>query len=266
MTFPLPSWPGHLCWPYIPGGTVLLRQKVHYYDAIDIRIVASGRGVSEFEQERVSQTLAELGDSYKNLEDVWTRPEKQANIPVHFLGSIEEYHELTRQNRAGAHVICTETGPMIFLPLEDAPTGWSEDYSRTPAHETVHALMCQSLGYEAGKSIPPWFNEGMAQFYAEDGFLSRSRINNRTRVWWNRKNLMIPEEFCEHEPWTDDNRRRLFYPTSLEFMRALEERHTMKTINLIVEDVRKGQGFETSMKSRLGGNCFELYEEWINSF
>ena len=221
-----------------------------------------------FDEEAVNQTLAELEDSYQNLRHEWTLPD-DPSIFVHMYGDLKSYREYTGQLDAGGHASCAESGPVISLPLEKAPGASSNNsFTRTPAHEVAHALVCLSVGPEAFHAIPPWFHEGIAQRHEVQGFDRRSmRVRNRVRTWLSKDKFLTPERFCTK--WfipRDRQEKSMLYRTSLEFTRSLDAKHGAKNVNLLAADVRLGTEFNDAMLRRFGGTCESLYDEWKESF
>ena len=221
-----------------------------------------------FNEDAVNQTLSELQDSYQSLKGIWTRPRTASRIQVNLFGDIEHYHLESGPDRARGHVRCDDDAPLIEIPLEPAPSAFRDDTpSTTPKHEMVHALMCQSIGFEAFHSIPRWFHEGIAQRYQNEGRVSKigPRTVNRMAVWWKSNSLLSPRTFCnQHLP--EEKEIGTFYQTSFEFIRWLEAKHGINNINQIPEDVRTGANFDDSLQARLGGSCEALYDSWNNSF
>ena len=228
-----------------------------------------GRG-SEYDIEAFEQTLAELEDSYQRLKGNWTVPPETDRVRVWVFRDVQDYRARTGQETANGHVWCSaEYGPTIAIPLEDAPSMSDNDtFSRTPVHEVVHALMCQSLGEEAFRSIPSWFHEGLATKYQTDGFRRIViRAIARAVTWWTRNEFMEYESFCkEHPSELGEKQQGIFYATALEFTKFLESTHGIETLNLIVDDVRTGTRFDESMESRIGGTCEKLYSRWKDNF
>ena len=232
--------------------------------------LASHLGVGkEFDKQAVNQTLAELEDSYHRLRDIWPLHEDAGKIYVQLFRNLQSYHKETGNLGAAGHLHCTEYSPVISIPLEKAPSASTPDnFSRTPMHEMVHALMCQSLGREAFISIPVWFHEGMATRYHTEGFLRvMKRVEIRVATWLIRNDLTNTKAFCNQGPLRSDRKgMAIFYVTSLEFVNHLEDSFDLETLNSVVDDVREGKGFEESIYSRLGGGCEELYGQWRDSF
>ena len=224
----------------------------------------------EFNPEAVNQTLRELEDSFQRLQNTWVLPEMSNKIRVWLFRNLQDYQTITGNQDAGGHASCpSELGPAIVIPLERAPSAATDDnFSRTPMHEMVHALMCQSLGNEAFYSIPRWYLEGVAQRYEMEG-ISRimSRVQKRTSLWLSKTSLMAPDRFCARRLRTrDELEHALFYETSREFVNSLEARHGIEALNLMADDVRTGATFNESLEKRMGGSCNELYMKWKVSF
>ena len=229
----------------------------------------------DFHPEAVNQTLAELEDSFQDLKDYWTQPYQAPRIKVWLFRDLKNYQLQMNKDLAGGHVWCSfeidsvELGPIIAIPLEKAPSATGADnLSRTPTHEMVHALMCQSVGKEAFYSIPRWFHEGMAERFETEGLLRfGTRATERIRLWMRIQNSPEADRFCaRHFSERGEADQSVFYRTSHEFIRSLESRYGLQNLNLIVEDVRTGTPFDESMKARLGGTCTELYGQWKDSF
>ena len=229
----------------------------------------------DFQPEALNQTLAELEDSFHNLKNYWTQPDQAPRIKVWLFRDLKDYQLRMNTDLAGGHVWCSlkidsvELGPIIAIPLEKAPSATDDDnLSRTPTHEMVHALMCQSVGKEAYYSIPRWFHEGMAERFETEGLLRfGTRATERVKLWLNIQNSPEADRFCARR-FSERGKTDMsvFYRTSHEFIRSLESRHGLRNLNLIVEDVRSGKTFNESMKIRLGGTCTELYGQWKRSF
>ena len=224
----------------------------------------------EFEIEAFDQTLAELEDSYQSLKEKWTIPSDAEKIRVWLYRDIRDYQTMTGQELSAGHLWCSEKyGPVIALPLGDAPSTSTDDaVSQTPTHEMVHALMCQSTGWEGFRSIPSWFHEGIAMRYHTEGF-RRFWVRGilRVKTLWKRTELIESENFCyEHPSKLDEKQQPILYVTGLEFIRFLETEKGIDTLNRIVDDVREGTDFNESMNRRLGGTCVEMYSNWKESF
>ena len=224
----------------------------------------------KFDKAAVEQTLAELEDSYLRLEDNWVIPKDTDEINVWLFRDLQAYSEMTQQDDAAGHVWCSpDLGPVIAVPLEEAPSASRQDnFSRTPMHEMVHALMCQSLGTERFRSIPSWFHEGLATRYQTEGVLrARMRIEIRLATWLKRNELPDRATFCTESPHRMSRLDAvLFYTSAHEFVRFLQSQHDLSSINMVVEAVRTGLTFEESFRRRLGGTCQEIYGDWKESF
>ena len=221
-----------------------------------------------FDEEALNQTLAELEDSYQKLKHEWTVPD-DPSIFVHMYVDLNAYQEYTGNLDAAGHASCTESGPVISLPLEKAPgASSSNNFTHTPAHEVAHALLCLSVGPEVFHSIPLWFHEGTAQRYEVQGFNGGTiRIRNRVRTWLSRDKFLTPERFCTN--WfipQDRQEQSMLYRTSLEFTKSLDAKYGAKNVNLLADDVHRGAEFNDAILRRFGGTCESLYEEWKGSF
>ena len=224
----------------------------------------------EFEIEAFDQTLAELEDSYQSLKDNWTIPPDAEKIRVWLYRDIRDYQTMTGQEQSAGHLWCSEEyGPVIALPLEDAPSTSTDDaVSQTPKHEMVHALMCQSVGWKSFRSIPAWFHEGMAMRYHTEGF-RRFWVRGifKIKTWWKRSEFMSPDDFCyEHPSRLDEQQQSLLYTSAFEFIRFIESNNGIDALNSIVDDIRVGTDLDKSMEGRLGRTCGELYSNWKEQF
>lgn len=227
-------------------------------------------GGPEFDEHAVNQTLSELHESHSTLMGIWEGRPNPDKIQVDLFRDAKHYRQSTGLNHSSGHILCFNNKAIISIPLEKPPSASESDiYSTTPKHEVVHALMCQSMGSEAYHSTPRWFHEGIAERYQNAGLTQGAvvtRILNRARVWWKRKCIPSPEEFCRLNQRNDDEKITLFYATALEFIRHLESKHDMQTINQIPKDVAKGAKFKENLLKRLGGHCQDLYGQWRDSF
>ena len=116
----------------------------------------------------------------------------------------------------------------MFIPVAESAEAsrWGVP-STTPLYETVHALMCQSLGNETFHSISTWFHEGAAEVYEARGVLkAHIRVSIRVKTWLDRHRLPEPARFCR-EVFEERNSegKGVFYRTAGEFIRILEGMH-----------------------------------------
>ena len=218
------------------------------------------------ESAQVNQTLAELHEAYEHLGRELPKQIRDGPISVHLFRNLREYRSVTATPGAFGSVLCNATGTLLAIPLENIPDLLAEDESRTPVHEMVHALMCQALGPEATHSISRWFHEGMAQMYESDGPGKFSGTVNRIRVWFKRHDLMAAHAFCSASTWVSHAEKKLFYRTSMEFVRTLESQHGRDKLIGVIQAVQEGETFEESLHEQLGGSCDELYERWLASW
>ena len=225
-------------------------------------------GGEGFDEEALGETLAELEESYRKLKNEWELPD-EPGIHVRLFDDLDTYQKHAGRPASGGHLSCTENGPVISIPLENAPSvSTSDNFTRTPVHEVAHALICLSTGREAFYSIPRWFHEGIAQRYEVRGISRiRMRAENRARTWWNKDELLEPERFCTRRFIPKDRAEQsMLYRTSLEFIEFLDSKYGGKNVNLIIDDIRRGVDFNDSMQRRFGGECNDLYRRWIGSF
>ena len=185
-------------------------------------------GGLDFHPDALNQTLAELEDGRRQLEGNWTIPEDSGPISVNIFRDLGSYHDWLNRRDALGSVHCIQHGPTIAIPLERAPSASESDhYTRTPVHEVVHAMMCQSLGREKFSEIPRWFHEGVAEYYAVKGILRiKLRVVNRAIVWRARDQLIESARFCAEDFYpSSTSEMLLFYATSLELVEVLVVRN-----------------------------------------
>ena len=221
-----------------------------------------------FERSKVNQTLAEFERARRHLEREWPKPDAITPISLHLFRDIREYHASTGRNLSRGLALCQPAGAVVLIPLEEALDILTEnDYTRTPLHETVHAMICQSLGERAFHSIPRWYHEGLAETYENEGSYQRiERALVRLYFGLILDDFMAPQVFCG-EPLDDPaSDMVLFNRIAMEFVRALEGDRGRGTLNVLVEDVGDGIAFETSLRSHFGGTCEELYSDWLKSW
>ena len=220
-----------------------------------------------FDRSKLNQTLAEVERARRSLEQIWPNPVVSSPISLYAFRDIEEYHARIGPEYSGGQVECHLGGAVVSLPLEEAVEMPGEnDYTLTPLHEMVHAMMCQYLGQESFYSIPRWFHEGMAELYENEAKHFRERAWNRVKVWFNRDKLMIPDTFCTEPFVRPESEIGLFYMTVLEFARFLEAEHSRDSLLGVVDDVRNGIEFEDSLRGQFGSKCVELYGNWLESW
>ena len=218
-----------------------------------------------FEQAQVNQTLAELQEAYEHLKRDLPKQIRANPISIHLFRDLQEYRTTTAKPTAFGSVLCSNTGTLLAIPLEDIPV-LSEDESRTPMHEMVHALTCQALGPEANQSVSRWFHEGIAQLYQSDGPGKFNGTINRMMVWLKRHDLMAAHPFCSASTWMSQAEMKVFYRTSMEFVRTLESQHGRDKLIAVIKAVQEGQTFNDSLHTHLGGTCDELYKRWLASW
>ena len=139
-----------------------------------------------------------------------------------------------------------------YLPRQFPCTKWcmplgARSWEKPPSIPFQHGFM---RGWPSVSQ-----NGGWRQVY--------SRPFNRGLVWINREGLLPANEFCGFEPNDHPDEVALFYGTSYEFIRSLEAKHGIKQLNVIVDDIEVGIGFEESLHDRLGGTCGELYAAMV---
>ena len=217
---------------------------------------------------KVERTLAEFERARRHLADKWQVPDTVSPISLYLFRDIREYKAYMAtfgREWSGGYASCLDDGVTIGVPLEEASNVFEESpASRTPLHEMVHAIWCQSLGRSSYSSIPRWFHEGMAQWYANEGWRQfPERAANRWGVWLGRGNLLPATEFCGYTSGGDRDDIRLLYGTSWEFIRSLEAGYGIQSLNAVVEDVGAGKSFGDSLRDRFGGSCTELYATWV---
>lgn len=232
-------------------------------DAESARQVFELVGISGIESDRTEYTLAEFERARRRLEGEWPTPDDSLPISLHFFRDIGEYHSAIGKDWSGGALSCRETRITIFIPLEEVPEIFSEDEeSHTPLHEMVHAMICQSIGKRAHRSIPSWFHEGIAVFHEHESSSRSRRVSNRFNVWFSRQDLMNPDRFCNYIPLDNRAEIALFYATAGEFVRSLATGHGSDALNLVIQGVASGLAFEDSLRSHFGGTCINLYSEW----
>ncbi len=235
-------------------------------DAESARQVFAIVGNSATEPGSTEYTLAEFERARRRLEGQWPIPENSLPILLHFFRDINEYHSAIGADWSAGALSCRETRITIFIPLEEVPEIFvGDEESHTPLHEMVHAMICQSIGKRAHRSIPSWFHEGIAEFHEHESSSHSKRVSNRFKVWLSRQDLMNPDRFCDYIPPNNRAEIALFYATAGEFVHSLATGHGSDTLNAIVEDIGAGVAFEDSLRSFLGGTCIGLYSEWSRS-
>ena len=216
---------------------------------------------------KVDRTLAEFERARRHLADKWQVPDTGSPISLYLFRDIREYKAYMAPagfDWSGGYASCLKDGVTIGVPLEDASNVLEESpASRTPLHEMVHATWCQSLGRSSYSSIPRWFHEGMAQWFANEGWREfPERAMNRWSVWIGRGSLLSTTEFCGYTSGGSRADIRLLYSTSWEFIRSLEAGYGIQSLNEVVDDVRSGKSFNDSLLDRFAGSCGELYAVW----
>ena len=198
-------------------------------------------GGPDFHHDALNQTLAELEDGRRKLQGNWVIPADAGPISVNLFRNLNSYHQWLNRTDALGSVHCVAHGPTIAIPLEKAPTASESDYyTRTPAHEVVHAMMCQSLGQEKFREIPRWFHEGVAEHYSAKGVLRiKLRVINRVGVWRARDQLIESTRFCAEDFYpSSTSEMSIFYATAQELVEGLAATHGIQNLHLIVDGLR----------------------------
>ena len=226
-------------------------------------------GGPDFHPDALNQTLAELEDGRRQLQGNWVIPEDAGPISVIIFRNLESYREWRNREDSLGSVRCASHAPVMAIPLEQAPSLTDGDYyTRTPAHEVVHAMMCQSLGREKFLEIPMWFHEGVAEHYSAKGVLRiKSRVMNRVEVLRARNQLIEPARFCAEDFYSSSaSEMSLFYATSQELVKSLAATHGIQKFHVVVDSLRLGTPFDDAMETMLGGICLDIYPRWVSSF
>jgi hypothetical protein len=219
-----------------------------------------------FEEAQVNRTLSELHEAHEDLIREMPKQIREDPISIYLFRDLRAYQTFTDNPRALGSVQCDPSGTLLAIPLEEIPPLFSEDESRTPVHEMVHALMCQALETEAFHFTQRWFHEGMAQLYESDGAGKFNATMNRIAVWLERDDLMDAQSFCSASTWASQAEMALFYRTSMEFVRTLESQHGREKLIGVIQNVQAGRTLEESLRHQLGGTCDELYVQWLASW
>ena len=222
----------------------------------------------DFDQARVTQTLAEFEQARRTLRDLGAMDESEQLVRLWLFRDLNEYRAQLGEEWSSGGVYCSSGGASVYIPLERTFNTLSEsDRTYTPVHEMVHAAMCQSLGKNAFYSVHRWFHEGLAQLYENEPYsMGNKRTMSRLRAWAAQDDLPDPEFFCGEPPRSSPSEVRMFYLAAFEFARALEARNGRTAFIEVVDDVKSGISFKNSVRERLGGSCYELYGEWMESW
>lgn len=217
---------------------------------------------------RVDRTLAEFEWARNRL--ISTMPAKHLGTPIalHIFETLNDYHIGTGRRLSRGSMVCEPDGAVVYVPLEKAIEPLVEnDFTQIPMHEMVHAMLCHTIGRNAFYSVSLWFHEGLAQIYENESHTKRIyRITNRSIVWFKRHDLMKPEVFCHFRFSGSHSEIRMFYRTSMEFVRFLERRHGHQSLSELIDDVSRGSAFTESLVNRFGGSCETTYSEWLASW
>ena len=222
---------------------------------------------NDFEQSDVNQTLAELQEAHNQLRKELPEPIRKFSISVHLFRDLQQYRAFTGQPWASGSAQCGASETAIAIPLEESLGILADNYhSYVPMHEMVHALMCQTLGEKAFYSVPAWFHEGIATMYQTDGLPKVETAISRIHLWIKQDGLIKPQVFCTGSSWESRDQARLFYRTSLEFVRALESQHGKDELISVMKALQNQGTFDESLRNQFGATCEELYSRWLTSW
>ena len=211
-------------------------------------------------------TAIELERAYRHLSDLVPAFTVGSRIQVHIYRSIAEMKSSTGipGNTAGL-TLCSPNGPIMYLPTERDS---SNSKTATPAHEMVHATICDLIGYNHAEVIPKWFHEGLAEYESRRGWGDRmiERISIRVFVLWNHDDIMPYSELNSYDPLLLDDHDKIFYSSSFEFMRYIISKSDRHAPWEIVEAVGEGQSFESAFQKIIGDTPRGMYQKWVNNF
>ncbi len=222
----------------------------------------------DLDNSRFDRTLAEFEWARDRLSSEMPAMRFKTPIELHIFETLNDYHVSTGRQLSGGSMVCDPDGAVVFVPLEEAIDPLAEnDFTQIPVHEMAHAMLCHTIGRTAFYSVPLWFHEGLAQIYENESHQKRIyRIVNRSIVWRKRHDLMRPEEFCHFRFVGSHSEIRMFYRTSMEFVRYLKRDHGHQRLLALIDDVRQGTAFTESLAVRFGGTCETLYAGWLASW
>jgi hypothetical protein len=146
---------------------------------------------------------------------------------------------------------------LIILTLS-APTTWERPpVDRVLVHEWSHVSLHRAIG---GRSVPLWFNEGLAIHEA------RERSMDRVRTLWEAtvRDTLIPlDSLSSHFP-ARPHAVDLAYAESADFVGWLFERGDAGSteVGRMLERIADGQRFEEAISQTFSAGIGQLEDEW----
>ena len=131
-------------------------------------------------------------------------------------------------------------------------------------HEISHLMLLDFIG--ADRSIPIWFNEGVAQLH-EKGKIERS--DELMRVLAGRGQFIPLDELMRLDirQETQELRVGIFYAQSVSIVNFMITRFGSRRFGVLCRSMREGKGFEESLRSAYPANIStlsELEKNWLS--
>ena len=129
---------------------------------------------------------------------------------------------------------------------------------RVLGHELAH-LMLARLG--AGKRIPRWFQEGFAQYTAEQWSFERARV----LAWGAATGRLFSLDALEQDFPQDLGRARLAYAQSIDFIGFLLDRGAEERFSRLMSLMASGLSFRLALEEAYDIGAEELERQWFAS-
>ncbi len=227
-------------------------------------------GVSE---KRIDSTLIELEKQFQRLKDEYNVSDINQPIGIFLYSDVESLHAHTPSPSWGDAFITDEFDhPLIHLPAEtpsnDSMYKSSQESTPRPAHEIAHLIIHSKVGANFKDVLPLWFDEGMAQYESQRGFLNKYRIIEKLDLWLQniyKPNLLGDGHFVLDAKKYPDNDIGAFYSTSFEFIKYIDSTHK-GSLQGILRRLAIGEAFVNAFKEETGESVTILYKEWYERF
>ena len=130
-------------------------------------------------------------------------------------------------------------------------------------HELVHAFV-ESIG---GKSVPGWFNEGLAQWLSGERQGALQRAESIFRGTKAQPFLPMSELGGSFSKWSDEDKVRRAYTQSVVLVDALANRYGERFLAGLTTDAKAGEaGIEAAFEFQMGRTLADFLSEVVTDY
>ena len=208
--------------------------------------------------ERAMPKLEEAGkQSVKRLQkQLGWKAHEQVNVWV--LEDLDDYFEWKGvPSRAPEWAVgLSLTGKRTVLVLNNVgKDGKLVNTAQTFEHELAHVAIDMARG---AYPVPRWFNEGFAQYHANEWTLENSELVARSAA----SGVLTPMSDLTRSFPSHHNSTNIAYAQSHHFVRTLVDRYGEEVFGKILEQVRAGETFSVAFSMATGDDFETQTKEW----